>query len=206
MDPQILKKAQQHLSRRDTVLKGVIGTVGVCTLRHDEDHFSVLTRSIISQQISTRAAIAISTRLLSKIRRFQPKRILDASEETLREAGLSQGKQRALRDLAEKCKSGVVPLKKLASWDDEAVIEALVQVHGIGRWTAEMFLIFSLGRLDVLPVGDFGLRSGMQRHYELPEMPKKDTMIELAESWKPYRTIGTWYIWRSLGGVPQSEA
>jgi DNA-3-methyladenine glycosylase II len=110
-----------------------------------------------------------------------------------------------LRDLAAKCSDKTVPLKKLAALDDETVIETLVQVRGIGRWTAEMFLIFSLGRLDVLPVGDYGLRSGMQKHYALDELPKKDTMLALADKWQPYRSIGTWYIWRGLGAVPQSD-
>jgi DNA-3-methyladenine glycosylase II len=162
-------------------------------------------RSIISQQISTKAALAIGGRLLKQLGRFQPKRILGATDEQMREAGLSRGKQRSLRDLADKCASGTIPLKKLGELDDAAVIEALTQVHGIGPWTAEMFLIFSLGRLDVLPVGDYGLRAGVQKHYELAELPKKDALHELTASWKPYRSIGTWYIWRSLGGVPQSD-
>jgi DNA-3-methyladenine glycosylase II len=164
-----------------------------------------LVRSIISQQISTKAARAIGGRLQKILGRFQPKRILDATDEQLREAGLSRGKQRSMRDLADKCASGTIPLKKLRDLEDEAVIEALTQVHGIGPWTAEMFLIFSLGRLDVLPVGDYGLRAGVQKHYGLDELPKKDALHELAASWAPYRSIGTWYIWRSLGGVPQSE-
>src|SRR5271157_5885969 len=111
MDPQILQKARQHLLRRDAILKNLIRAVGHCTLRHDDDHFGVLTRSIISQQISTRAALAIGGRLLKKIRRFQPKRILDASDEDMRDAGLSRGKPLTLRDLAEKCPNSTVSLK-----------------------------------------------------------------------------------------------
>jgi DNA-3-methyladenine glycosylase II len=204
MDPKVLTKARQHLQRRDAVMKGLIKATGPCTLQINADHFSVLTRSIISQQISTRAALAIGGRVLEKVGAFQPKRILAAADDDLRAAGLSQSKRLALRDLAEKCQIGIVPLKKLSALDDEAVIETLVQVRGIGRWTAEMFLIFSLGRLDVLPIGDYGLRNGMQRHYALPDLPKKDKLIELAEAWMPYRSIGTWYIWRSFGNVPQS--
>jgi DNA-3-methyladenine glycosylase II len=123
----------------------------------------------------------------------------------MREAGLSRGKQRSLRDLAQKCSDGTIPLRRLGNLEDTAVIEALTTVHGIGVWTAEMFLIFSLGRLDILPIGDYGLRAGVQKHYALPDLPRKDLLHELTESWRPYRTIGTWYIWRSLGGVPQSE-
>lgn len=206
MDEQTLAKARRHLARRDDILKRLIRIVGSCTLRHDADHFAVLVRSIVSQQISTRAALAIGGRLLEQVGRYEPKRILAASEDTMRAAGLSRGKQLALRDLAEKCLDGTVPLRKLADLDDADVIETLVQVRGIGPWTAEMFLIFSLGRLDVLPIGDFGLRNGMRQQYVLPDLPKKDAMITLAESWKPYRSIGTWYIWRSFGVVPQSES
>jgi len=205
MEPQLLRKAQQHLSRRDAILKPLIRTVGPCTLRASADHFGTLVRSIISQQISTKAALAIGNRVLASVGRFQPKRILAASETDLRAAGLSKGKYLALRDLAAKCSDGTVPLKKLADLADADVVESLIQVRGIGPWTAEMFLIFSLGRLDVLPVGDYGLRAGVQKHYALAELPKKDTLHALTESWKPYRSIGTWYIWRSLGGVPQSD-
>jgi len=204
MDLVLLRKAQRHLSRRDAVLQPLIRAVGPCTLRHNPDHFVILVRSIISQQISTKAAIAIGNRLLKNVGRFTPKRILAASDDALRSAGLSRGKMLSIRDLAEKCAAGAVPLKKLRDMEDVDVMETLTQVRGIGPWTAEMFLIFSLGRLDVLPVGDYGLRAGMQKHYELPDLPKKDTLHELTASWKPYRSIGTWYIWRSLGGVPQS--
>ena len=205
MDQQLLRKARRHLARQDATLQPLIRAIGPCTLQHNPDHFATLVRSIISQQISTKAALAISNRLLANVKRFQPKRLLAATLEDLRGAGLSRGKQLSIRDLAEKCQSGAVPLKKLAGMEDADVIEKLTQVRGIGPWTAEMFLIFSLGRLDILPVGDYGLRAGVQKHYALPELPKKDTLHELTESWKPYRTIGTWYIWRSLGGVPQSD-
>jgi DNA-3-methyladenine glycosylase II len=205
MDQQLLRKAQRHLSRRDAVLQPLIRAIGQCTLQHNPDHFATLVRSIVSQQISTKAALAISSRLLESVKRLQPKRLLAASEEDLRAVGLSRGKQLAIHDLAEKCLNGDVPLKKLADMDDAAIMETLTQVRGIGPWTAEMFLIFSLGRLDVLPVGDYGLRAGVQKHYLLPELPKKDRLHELTESWKPFRSIGTWYIWRSLGGVPQSD-
>ena len=205
MNTELLGKARRHLSRRDAVLQPLIRSIGPCTLQHSADHFAILVRSIISQQISTKAAIAIANRLLDTVKKFQPKRLLAASDDDLRAAGLSRGKQKSLRDLAEKCQDGTVPLKKLADMDDPDIIEALTQVHGIGPWTAEMFLIFSLGRLDVLPVGDYGLRAGVQKHYGLAELPKKDKLHELTESWKPYRSIGTWYIWRSLGGVPQSD-
>lgn len=202
-----LATIQRRLARRDPVLRRIIARVGPCTLRTDPDAFSVLARSIIAQQISTRAAAAISARLLRTLgrRKLRPAAILATPDEGLRTAGLSSAKVRALRDLAEKCHCGDVPLRKLPALGDEEVIALLTPVRGIGRWTAEMFLIFSLGRLDVLPVADYGLRAGVQREYGLPELPKKDELTRIAEPWRPYRSVATWYVWRSLGFVPQSE-
>ncbi|MCI0638656.1 MAG: DNA-3-methyladenine glycosylase [Gemmataceae bacterium] len=202
-DPKIVR----HLSRRDTVLKALIRQVGTCTLQVTPDGFAVLARSIISQQISTKAALAIAGRFIKALGRggLRPKAVLKASEEIMREAGLSAMKVRSLKDLAEKCDSGAVPLKKLKDMDDEEVIEKLLPVRGIGRWTAEMFLIFSLGRLDILPVGDFGLRAGVRNQYGLEDLPNKKELEEIGESWRPYRSVGTWFIWRSFGNVPQSK-
>ena len=200
------RKAQRHLARRDAVLKSLIGQIGGCTLNPDPDGFNALVRAIISQQISTKAARAIHERLRKALKRklLTPGLILRASDEVLRTAGLSANKARALRDLAEKVKSKAVPLHDCHDMNDEEVIERLVAVRGIGRWTAEMFLIFSLGRLDVLPVDDFGLRAAAQRNYQLTELPKKAAPTELAEPWRPFRSIGTWYMWRSAGFVPRS--
>lgn len=200
-------KAQRHLARRDGVLKRVIAAVGPCTLWHNPDGFAMLARSIVAQQISGKAAASISARLLEATGRrgVTPAGILALSQEALRGVGLSANKARAVRDLAEKVKAGVVPLKQLPDLPDEEVIGHLVQVWGIGRWTAEMYLIFSLGRSDVLPVDDLGLRAAVRRHYALAELPLKAHLMELAEPWRPYRSIGTWYMWRSLGAVPQSK-
>src|SRR5579884_532786 len=170
-----ISKARHHLARRDPILKKVIATVGPCTLRREPNRFRALVRSIIAQQISTKAAQSIYERLLIMLEahKLKPTAILQASPELLRAAGLSANKARALVDLAEKVHAGTVPLDRLHRWPDEKVITALLPVRGIGRWTAEMFLIFSLGRLDVLPVDDFGLRAGVRRHYELNELPTK---------------------------------
>jgi DNA-3-methyladenine glycosylase II len=201
------RKAQRHLARRDPVLKRLIGIVGPCTLWFEPDGFVALARSIISQQISTKAAAAIRARLEQTLapQRVSAAAILAAADEALRGAGLSAGKVRSLRDLAEKVRDGTVPLKRLHTLSDEEVIAHLVPVHGIGRWTAQMFLIFSLGRLDVLPVADLGLRAGVQRQYGLPDLPPPAALEELARPWQPYRSVATWYLWRSLGFVPQSE-
>jgi DNA-3-methyladenine glycosylase II len=202
----VFRKAQRHLARRDPVLKALIRHVGPCTLWHQPNHFFLLARAIVSQQISTKAAESIGARLAKAAGRrgITPKGILALSEETLRSAGLSAAKTRYMRDLAEKVHSGEVPLDKLHELEDEEVIERLVVIKGIGRWTAEMFLIFSLGRLDVLPVDDLGLRAGVMKQYGLAELPKKAELIEIGEPWRPYRSIATWYLWRSRGFVPQS--
>jgi DNA-3-methyladenine glycosylase II len=198
--------ARRRLARRDAVLRRLIGLVGPCTLQHNPDGFHVLVRSIISQQISTKAALAIGGRLQEALGKagITAAALLRASDETLRGAGLSAGKVRSLRDLAQKVHDGTVPLAEFPDMPDEDVIARLVPVHGIGRWTAEMFLIFCLGRLDVLPVADYGLRAGVKREYALEELPDRDYLVTLAEPWRPYRSVGTWYIWRSLGFVPQS--
>jgi DNA-3-methyladenine glycosylase II len=202
------QRARRHLARRDPVLKQLMAQVGPCTLTPNPDHFGMLVRSIISQQISTKAAASIRARLEATLAPagVTPAAILAAADDRLRAAGLSANKARSLRDLAEKVDSGAVPLEQLRDLDDEEVIARLVPVRGIGRWTAEMFLIFSLGRLDVLPVDDLGLRVGVHRAYELPTPPTRAELRERSEPWRPYRSIATWYFWRSLGPVPQSAA
>jgi DNA-3-methyladenine glycosylase II len=198
--------ATRHLARKDQVLKQLIRNVGPCTLTFNRDHFCVLVQSIISQQISGKAAKAITARLLKTLPKsgLTPMGLLRLTEEQMRTAGLSANKARSLRDLAEKVRSREVPLRRLHELEDEEVIARLIPVRGIGRWTAEMFLIFSLGRLDVLPVDDFGLRTGVRDVYSLPDLPDKKGLIERAEPWWPYRSIATWYFWRSRGFVPQS--
>jgi DNA-3-methyladenine glycosylase II len=201
------RHAQRHLARRDAILKRLIQTVGPCTLKLNPDSFHVLVRAIISQMISTKAAIAVGNRLTTLLGEdgLTPEAILARKENELRNVGLSGAKARSLLDLAERAQSGDLPLDQLPEMSDDEVITSLVQVRGIGRWTAEMFLIFSLGRLDVLPVGDLGLRAGFQDQYGLKALPDADTLWKGAEPWRPYRSIATWYLWRSRGGVPQSK-
>jgi DNA-3-methyladenine glycosylase II len=207
MDADLVRKARRHLARRDPVLKRVMANVGPFTLTLNPDRFSCLARSIISQQISGKAAQAISERLSQQMgsKGLTPSAILAASDELLRTAGLSGAKQRALRDLADKVHSALVPLNGMHELDDEEVIGRLIPVRGIGRWTAQMFLIFSLGRPDILPVDDLGLRVGVQKHYGLEQLPTRKQLVEISEPWQPYRSVATWYFWRSLGGVPQSK-
>jgi DNA-3-methyladenine glycosylase II len=207
LSPDLVLKARRHLSRRDPALKKLIRTVGPFTLQPTGVSFVILVRAIISQLISTKAAVTIYGRLEAALRDGQvtPATILAADEATLRGAGLSRSKARGLHDLAERVATGALPLDHLAELSDEEVTARLLPVHCIGRWTAEMFLIFSLGRLDVLPVGDFGLRAGVRDVYGLAELPDRKSLQKLGEAWRPYRSVATWYFWRSRGGVPQSK-
>ncbi len=204
----VFRKAQRHLARRDPVLKRLIGLVGPCTLQPESDGFAVLVRSVIAQLISTKAAASIHARLLERLGKagLTPAAVLKAGEAKLRAVGLSQTKALALLDLAGRARRGVLPLADFPALSDEEVIGHLVPVRGIGRWTAEMFLIFSLGRMDVLAVDDFGLRAGVRDHYGLAELPGRAFLRQHAEPWRPYRSIATWYLWRSRGFVPQSGA
>ncbi len=205
---EAFRKAQRHLARRDPVLKRLIGLVGPCTLQPEPDGFLVLVRAIIAQLISTKAAASIFARLLATLGKagLTPAVVLKAGEAKLRGVGLSRAKALALLDLAGRTRSGALPLADFPNLSDEEVIGHLVPVRGIGRWTAEMFLIFSLGRMDVLAVDDFGLRAGVRDHYGLAELPGRAFLRQHAEPWRPYRSVATWYLWRSRGFVPQSDA
>ena len=162
-------------------------------------HYEVLARSILYQQLSGKAAATIWRRAcaLGPRGRFPNERELECvNDAELRAAGVSGPKIRGLRSLAEASLSGTVRLRSLARRDDEAIIEELTQVRGIGRWTAEMFLMFKLGRLDVMPVHDLGIQKGLARLDELAERPKPDEVLERSEPWAPLRTVASWYLWR----------
>jgi DNA-3-methyladenine glycosylase II len=199
-----VRKAQRHLSSRDPVIGELIRQYGDCGLRPHPDRFRVLVRSIVWQQLSTKAAETIHQRLLAQLprERLSARGIFRLSEAQMRAAGLSRAKVKALQDLSTRICRRQLPLSRLHELEDEAVIEALIDVWGIGRWTAQMFLMFSLGRPDVLPVGDLGLQMGVKHRYGLRRIPKRERLEKLAEPWRPYRSIATWYLWRSLGGVP----
>ena len=201
------RKAQNRLSRRDPILRQLMKAVGPCTLLPNPDGFNILVRAILSQMISTKAAASIAGRLEQELGGggFQPGAIVAAPEEKLRAVGLSGAKARALHDLAGRVQNGQLPLHDLSSRTDEEVVSLLTPVRGIGTWTAQMFLIFSLGRLDVLPVDDLGLRAGVRDVYGLSEMPGRAYLMQAAEKWQPYRSVATWYFWKSRGFVPQSD-
>jgi DNA-3-methyladenine glycosylase II len=200
-------RARRHLSRRDPVLRRLIATVGPCTLRPEPDGFHSLVRAIIAQMISTKAAHSIFAKLKASLgrKKLTPAAILALDEAALRGVGLSGTKARGLLDLAGRVRSGALPLARFPQLSDDEVIEHLVAVRGIGRWTAEMFLIFSLGRLDVWAVDDFGLRAGVQAHFGLDGLPDRATMRAVAEPWRPYRSVASWYLWRWRDVPPQPK-
>jgi 3-methyladenine DNA glycosylase/8-oxoguanine DNA glycosylase len=215
--------ALQHLSAANPRLAELIARVGPCPIRagggygagpggadkYADDHFAGLVQAIVSQQLSSKAAITIYERVrqigLDEEGRLSPARFLAAPDTRLREAGLSGNKTKFVKDLSDRVHGGALQLAAMDALGDEAVIEALCEVKGIGRWTAEMFLIFRLGRLDVLPVDDLGIQKGFVELFNLRKMPTPERMTALARPFRPYRSIASWYLWRLLEKQPKSD-
>ena len=199
------------LCERDPKLASLIARVGEFRLKLDPaaTPFQALSESIIYQQISGSAASAIAGRFCERVGAGcfpSPELVLEASDAVLRGVGLSRGKCAALRDLASKSLDGTLPeMRRLRAMEDEAIVERLSVVRGIGRWTAEMFLIFRLGRPDVLPVHDYGVRKGFQRAFRTREIPEPESVARRGERWRPFRTVASWYLWRSLDGAAAVE-
>jgi 3-methyladenine DNA glycosylase/8-oxoguanine DNA glycosylase len=200
-DPDI---ACRHLCGADPAMGSLIGRVGEFTMRPVPTHslFQVLVRSIVYQQLTGKAASTILGRVVDL---FAPKRfptpgdLLEVPSDRLRSAGLSTAKTAALKDLAGRTLDGTVPsLARVRLMDDEEIIERLILVRGIGRWTVEMLLIFKLGRPDVLPVGDLGVRKGFAVTLGKRKLPEPAAMVRRAERWRPYRSVASWYLWRAL--------
>lgn len=196
--------AVAHLRAADSVLARIIDAAGPFTMEPGDGIFRALSRAIFFQQLAGAAARAIMNRVLAALgtddrRWYTPHVFLEATDDELRAAGLSRQKLVYLRDLAAKFASGELTEEDFHHLEDEEVITKASSVKGIGRWTAEMLLIFTLDRPDVLPVDDLGVRRGMQISYGLQELPKPDEMRRIAGPWQPYRSAGTWYMWRSLG-------
>jgi DNA-3-methyladenine glycosylase II len=191
----------KYLSNVDAQLAGVIKAVGQYSIKVRNNAFQSLVESIIFQQLAGTAATAIYGRFIKYYNGVMPRpaQILSSPDAELKsKVGLSSKKIEYLKDLSSKIEDGRLNLDILPSMTDEDIISTLQQVKGIGRWTAEMFLVFCLGREDVLPVTDLGIRKAMQNLYSLPELPKPATMLAIAQPWKPYRSIATWYLWKSL--------
>jgi DNA-3-methyladenine glycosylase II len=203
LSPEDYLRARRVLMRRDPVLGALIKRVGACGLaeRQRKDHLTALVGSIVSQQLSTKAASTIFGRLLAlfpdqTIPGWQGIQALD--DATLRGVGLSGQKASYLRDLCARIGDGRLVLEELDQLSDEEVIERLTAVKGFGRWTAEMFLMFRLHRPDVLPVGDLGILTAVQRLYGLRQKPKPERLLKIGEPWRPYRSVACWYLWQSL--------
>jgi DNA-3-methyladenine glycosylase II len=195
--------AQQHLMQADPILASIISRYGPCALQPQRRYFVALTEAILSQQLSVKAAATIFSRFKEKLGgRITPEKILPLTDAQFRAAGISRQKTAYLRDLAAKWRAGVIAPRRFARMSDDEVILALTQVKGIGRWTAEMFLIFSLLRTDVLPVDDLGFRKAVQIAYKLRKLPDAKRLAQIAAGWKPYRSIATWYLWASLNNKP----
>ena len=205
MQPADYTRARRILARRDPVIAALIRTHGPCGLARAQhtDPFHALVQAIISQQLSTAAARTIGQRLRGLYDgRMTAAAIAATPDPALRTVGLSPQKVGYMRDLCAKVDSGALALANLDTLSDDAVIEALTQVKGIGRWTAEMFLMFRLHRPDVLPVGDLGIVKAIQRQYRLRKTPSPDRLMKIGEAWRPYRSVACWYLWASLGNPP----
>jgi len=198
--------ARRALLKADPVLASYMETIGPCRLTPAADPFVALVEAIISQQLSVKAADTIFGRLVAICprRSITPKAIFSTSERVLRSVGLSRQKISYLKDLAGRWIAGEIRPKEFHPLPDEEIIARLVAVKGIGRWTAEMFLIFALNRTDVLPVDDLGLKKAIRRAYRLRKIPSPDRIRKIAEPWRPYRSIATWYLWKSLNNGPES--
>ncbi len=198
---QDLNKSLRHL-KKDPVLSQIIKKFGILDYQPKNDYFESLVESIIGQQLSNRAADTIYNRFLTLFpnKKFTPDLILDIEDLTLRNCGMSWAKARSLHDLSQKVLDKIVQLDKLDALSDEEVIVHLTQVKGIGRWTAEMKLMFALQRPDILPLDDVGIQNAFVKHYRLNRKHKslQKIMVSIAEPWRPYRTLACWYLWKSL--------
>lgn len=204
--PDYWDEACKHLAKRDRVMKKLIPQFGEARLQSKGDPFTTLARSITGQQISVKAAQSVWERLVSLVggpsHKLAPSAVLALEVPQLRTAGLSQRKAEYLRDLASHFGSGQVHVKQWAQMDDEAIIEELVAIRGIGRWTAEMFLIFYLMRPNVMPLDDIGLIKGISLNYFSGEPVSRAEAREVGDNWAPFRSVATWYLWRSLDPLP----
>jgi len=197
-----MRKAILHLKKADPALGVIIERVGAYRIEYRDPGFQTLVRSIVYQQLSGKVAKVIFGRLeaLMPGGKLTPEALLKVTPAKMRRAGLSKQKTAYIRDLARKTVKGKVQFEHLEGLADHEVIEHLTQVKGIGVWTAHMFLIFALRRPDVLPTGDLGVRSAIRKVYGLKELPHPKEVEELAASWRPYCSVASWYLWRSLDG------
>ena len=201
---QEIKAARLHLQKSDPVMKQIIKSTGPFTAKIRRNRFLTLVNSILAQQISCKAADSIRKRLVEAVAPddLVPETILQFNIEQFRELGISRQKAAYLHDLANQVVTGNVVLRTIGRKDDSKIIDDLTQIKGIGVWTAQMFLIFSLGRLDVFPDGDLGIKNAILKNYSVRGELTKVKMNKIAKPWRPYATVASWYLWRSLENVP----
>jgi DNA-3-methyladenine glycosylase II len=196
-----------HQLSLDPVLKPIIESYQACAIRPHQNYYRELVESIIGQQLSVKAAASINRRFVELFEnKFpSPEQILASSPESLRAVGLSGAKTRYVQDLASHILNGKLEFERFDSMTNEQIMAELTAVKGIGEWTAHMFLMFCMGRLDILPVGDLGIRSGIMKLYELKALPDALTIREIAakNNWYPYESVASWYVWQSLDNVPK---
>jgi DNA-3-methyladenine glycosylase II len=202
MKPDYWEEAKRTLATRDLQLGSIIRSYQGDGLELRGKGFQTLARAIVGQQISVKAADSIWRKLRKAVVHVTAKRVAETSPDVLRACGLSNAKVLYMQSLAMHFLENSKKIKKWPSMDDEAIIQELVGIKGIGRWTAEMFLIFGLGRPDVFPIDDLGLIKGIYRHYNEGVTMTKAELMLVGESWRPYRSLGTWYMWRVLDPVP----
>jgi DNA-3-methyladenine glycosylase II len=195
-----MRKAINHLKKADPVMAAIIQKAGAYRMEYREPVFQTLVRSIVYQQLSGKAAQTIFNRLAEAVKAdpMTPEAILKLQPQKMRTLGLSRQKMVYIRDLARLTKNGDIQFERLTEMDDAAILESLTRVKGVGVWTVHMFLMFALQRPNVLPVGDLGVRAAMKKAYSLPELPKPEEMEQIAAAWHPYRSVASWYLWRSL--------
>ena len=203
--PTYWRRATRELADRDAVLAGLIARHGALRVGMRGDAFQTLARAIVGQQISVKAAQSVWERLVAAAGIIAPTEIVGMDHAILRGAGLSGRKAEYIQDLARRFHDRSIDALALPALTDEAIIEQLVSVRGIGRWTAEMFLIFNLGRPDILPVGDLGLQKAMSASYNSGRALSERRMRSIARAWAPWRSVATWYMWRSLEPLPAGK-
>jgi DNA-3-methyladenine glycosylase II len=195
-----MRKAINHLKKADPVMAAIIAKAGPYRVGYTDPVFQTLVRSIVYQQLNGKAALTIFNRLAEavKVRPMTPEAVLKLRPQKMRAVGLSKQKMLYIRELARLTRDGQIQFERLPEMEDAAIIETLTQVKGVGVWTVQMFLMFALQRPNVLPVGDLGVRAAMKKAYGLTELPKPQEMERIAAAWHPYRSIASWYLWRSL--------
>lgn len=207
---QKLRQAEAHLAKNDKRLAPVIAASGPCRLKPHTDHYGELVGSIVGQQLSTKAAATIWQRVLALFDGHMPtpEELILVDDQKLRDAGLSWAKVKYVKDLAQHVLDKRLDLEHVATMPNEQLIEQLTAVKGLGEWSAQMFMMFGLGRLDILPMGDLGVRKAVMNLYGLKAMPTPEQMITISNKnhWHPYESVASWYLWQSLDNNPQKQS